>query len=73
MTGHLLGAAGAIEASVCVKSIENNTIPPSINLNETDPEMNLTPNKAVEKKVDVALNNTFGFGGHTSTTIFKKY
>jgi 3-oxoacyl-[acyl-carrier-protein] synthase II len=60
-----------------VKAVENNTIPPTINLNETDPEinaqLNLTPNKAVKKQVDIALNNTFGFGGHTSTTIFRKY
>jgi 3-oxoacyl-[acyl-carrier-protein] synthase II len=77
MTGHLLGAAGAIEAIACVKSIENNIIPPTINLNEIDPELNshlnFTPNKATEKEVRVALNNTFGFGGHTSTTLFKKY
>ena len=77
MTGHLLGAAGAIEAIVCIKSIEHNTIPPTINLNETDPEINsqldFTPNLAFKKEVLVALNNTFGFGGHTSTTVFKKY
>ncbi len=77
MTGHLLGAAGAIEAIVCIKSIEHNIIPPTINLNETDPEINsqldFTPHIAFKKEVLVALNNTFGFGGHTSTTIFKKY
>jgi 3-oxoacyl-[acyl-carrier-protein] synthase II len=77
MTGHLLGAAGAIEAITCIKSIENNIIPPTINLNEIDPELNplfdFTPNVAREKEVLVALNNTFGFGGHTSTTLFKKY
>lgn len=77
MTGHLLGAAGAIEAIACIKSIEQSTIPPTINLNETDPEINsqldLTPNKAIKKEVLVALNNTFGFGGHTVTTAFKKY
>lgn len=77
MTGHLLGAAGAIEAIVCIKSIEQNTIPPTINLNETDPEINLqlqlTPNSAIQKEVLVALNNTFGFGGHTVTTAFRKY
>ena len=77
MTGHLLGAAGAIESIACIKSIENNIIPPTINLNEIDPEINLmlnfTPHKACEKEVLVALNNTFGFGGHTSTTVFKKY
>jgi len=77
MTGHLLGAAGAIEAIVCVKSIAQNEIPPTINLNVTDPEinaqLNLTPNLAIQKEVLVALNNTFGFGGHTVTTVFKKY
>ena len=77
MTGHLLGAAGAIEAIACIKSIEHAVIPPTINLNETDPEINpqldLTPNKAVHKEVLVAMNNTFGFGGHTVTTIFRKY
>ncbi len=77
MTGHLLGAAGAIEAIACIKSIEQNTIPPTINHNETDPEinsqLNLTPNKAINKEILVALNNTFGFGGHTVTTVFKKY
>jgi len=77
MTGHLLGAAGAIEAIACVKSIEQHIIPPTINLNKTDSEinsqLNLTPNKAIKKEVLVALNNTFGFGGHTVTTVFKKY
>ena len=77
MTGHLLGAAGAIEAIACVKAIENNMIPPTINLHEIDsqinPKLNFTPLKASEKKVDVALNNTFGFGGHTITTVMKKY
>ena len=77
MTGHLLGAAGAIEAIACIKSIEQNTIPPTINLNETDPDidpqLDLTPNKAIKKEILVALNNTFGFGGHTVTTVFKKY
>ena len=77
MTGHLLGTAGAIEAIACIKSIERNEIPPTINLTERDPEINslldLTPNKAVKKEVLVALNNTFGFGGHTVTTVFKKF
>jgi 3-oxoacyl-[acyl-carrier-protein] synthase II len=77
MTGHLLGAAGAIEAIACIKAIEQDAIPPTINLNETDPDINpqldLTPNIAVKKEILVALNNTFGFGGHTVTTVFKKY
>ncbi|MGE0077973.1 MAG: beta-ketoacyl-ACP synthase II [Bacteroidales bacterium] len=77
MTGHLLGAAGAIEAIACVNSITHGVIPPTINLGEVDPEinplLNLTPCSAYKKDVQVALNNTFGFGGHTSTTIFRKY
>jgi len=77
MTGHLLGAAGAIESIACVKAIENGIIPPTINLNEVDPEINplldFTPLKAREMEVLVAMNNTFGFGGHTISTVFKKY
>lgn len=77
MTGHLLGAAGAIEAIACIKSIENGIIHPTINLDEIDPLINslinFTPHKAQKKEVLVALNNTFGFGGHTVSTVFKKY
>lgn len=77
MTGHLMGAAGAIESIACIKAIEQDLIPPTINLNEIDAEinqkLNLTPNNAIEKEVVVAINNTFGFGGHTSTSVFKKY
>jgi len=77
MTGHLLGAAGAIEAIACIKAIGNSIIPPTINLNERDfelnPQFDFTPLKAINKEVQVALNNTFGFGGHTSTTVFKKF
>ncbi len=77
MTGHLLGAAGAIESVACIKSIEYGIIPPTINLNEVDSEissqLDLTPHKACKKEVLVAINNTFGFGGHTSTTVFKNY
>ena len=77
MTGHLLGAAGVIEAIACIKAIENNLIPPTINLHEPDPlinqALNFTPLKAIEKHVEVALNNTFGFGGHTLSTVMKKY
>ncbi len=76
MIGHLLGAAGAVEAIACVKSVENNLIPPTINFQEPDPEinplLNFTPNQAIEQEVRVVLNNTFGFGGHTSTTVFRK-
>ena len=77
MTGHLLGAAGAIESIACVKSIEQGKIPPTINLHEIDPAINSKLNISVEKNyasnVKVALNNTFGFGGHTCTSIFKKF
>lgn len=76
MTGHLLGAAGAIESIVCIKAIEQGLIPPTINLTEPDPAINarfnLTPLKAYQKSVSVAINNTFGFGGHTSTTVFRR-
>jgi len=77
MTGHLLGAAGAIESVACVKAVEQGIVPPTINLLEPDPEidprLDLTPRKAVHKEIGVAMNNTFGFGGHTSATVFQKY
>ncbi|MBU0472656.1 MAG: beta-ketoacyl-ACP synthase II [Bacteroidetes bacterium] len=75
MTGHLLGATGALESIVCILVIKNSIIPPTINLDEPDPEcdLNYTPKVAVEKNVDYALTNTFGFGGHNSTLLFKKY
>ncbi len=77
MTGHLLGGAGAIEAIACLKAIEDNMIPPTINLVEPDAEINpkidLTPLSATKHQVDVALNNTFGFGGHTVTTLFRRF
>ena len=77
MTGHLLGAAGAVESVACVKSIENNIIPPTINTVEIDPEipqnLNFVLGNAKEKEIRAALNNTFGFGGHTVTTVFKKF
>lgn len=77
MTGHLLGAAGAIEAIACVKAINESTIPPTINHVTDDPEidnkLNLTFNKAQNRDIDIALSNTFGFGGHNTSVIFKKY
>lgn len=76
MTGHLLGAAGAIEAIACILSIKNNIVPPTINHFTDDPEfdnrLNFTFNKAQEREVNVALSNTFGFGGHNTSAIFKK-
>jgi 3-oxoacyl-[acyl-carrier-protein] synthase II len=77
MTGHLLGAAGAIEAIASIMTIVNGIVPPTINLNKLDPEidpkLNLTPNKAQERKVNISLSNTFGFGGHNTSAIFKKF
>ncbi len=75
MTGHLLGAAGAVESIASVLALKNGIIPPTINLDEPDPECDLdyTPKKAVEKDIKIALSNTFGFGGHNSTLLFKKY
>jgi len=77
MTGHLLGAAGAVEAVACILSVVNNIIPPTINFEKADPEidskLNFTFNKAQEKEVNAALSNTFGFGGHNTSAIFKKY
>lgn len=77
MTGHLLGAAGAIEALACVLAVSRNIIPPTINHFTDDPELdnrlNLTFHKAQERTVNYALSNTFGFGGHNASLILKKY
>jgi len=77
MTGHLLGAAGAVEAIASILAIRNNIVPPTINFTTPDPEinpgLNLTFNKAQHRVVNVALSNTFGFGGHNFSVIFKKY
>lgn len=79
MTGHLLGAAGAVEAMVCVLSVQNDIVPPTINHEEGDDDeqldynMNFTFNEAQKRPVNVALSNTFGFGGHNCCVVFKKY
>ncbi|MGH1434983.1 MAG: beta-ketoacyl synthase N-terminal-like domain-containing protein, partial [Lewinella sp.] len=77
MTGHLLGAAGAIEAIACILAIQHNFVPPTINHFNDDPEIdkriNLTFNEAQERDVKVALTNTFGFGGHNSAAVFKRF
>ena len=75
MTGHLLGAAGAVEAIASILAIKNGIIPPTINFENPDPEcdLNYTFNKAQERKVNIALSNAFGFGGHNTSVIFKKY
>jgi len=77
MTGHLLGAAGAVEAIASIMAIKENIVPPTINHFTNDPEidakLNLTFNKAQERIVNVAMSNGFGFGGHNATVVFKKY
>lgn len=75
MTGHLLGAAGGLEAVACLMAIDKGVIPPTINLENPDPEFDLdyVPNKSREARVGVALSNAFGFGGHNATLILKKY
>ena len=75
-TGHMLGASGAVESVVCINSIRNGIVPPTINLENQDEEvadLNYVPNKAEKLNVDIALTNSFGFGGHNAVLIFKKY
>jgi 3-oxoacyl-[acyl-carrier-protein] synthase II len=75
MTGHLLGAAGSVELAVCVMAMRDGIVPPTINLDNPDPECDLdfVPHKAREKKVRVAVNNSFGFGGHNATLVAKEF
>jgi 3-oxoacyl-[acyl-carrier-protein] synthase II len=75
MTGHMIGAAGAIEAAICVLTIQNGIIPPTINYANPDPECDLdyVPNVARKANVRTTLSNTFGFGGHNSALIIRKY
>lgn len=74
MTGHLLGAAGAIEAAVCLKVLETGIVPPTINLEEPDPacDLNYVPNKVVKAEIDLCLSNSLGFGGHNACLAFRK-
>ena len=76
MTGHLLGAAGAIEAIASILSMQHNLVPPTINHTQVDPNidpsLNLTLNKAQEREVNIAMSNTFGFGGHNACVLFRK-
>lgn len=75
MTGHLLGGAGALEAIVCAKTLQTGIIAPTINYHKPDPECDLdyTPNVARERDVQIAMSNSFGFGGHNATVVLKKY
>ncbi len=79
MTGHLLGAAGALEAMISLRAVEEDIVPPTINHEEDDkdPEidynLNFTFNQAQKRTVNVALSNTFGFGGHNASVIFRKF
>jgi 3-oxoacyl-[acyl-carrier-protein] synthase II len=75
MTGHLLGAAGAVEAIAAILACKNDIIPPTINYEHPDPacDLDYTPNVAVQRVVQYALSNTFGFGGHNATLLVKKY
>jgi 3-oxoacyl-[acyl-carrier-protein] synthase II len=77
MTGHLLGAAGAIEAIICVKALQDNMVPPTINTQEIEPEFaNLFDFPLViaqAKEIQYAMSNTFGFGGHIASVVLKKW
>jgi 3-oxoacyl-[acyl-carrier-protein] synthase II len=77
MTGHLLGAAGVVEAIACIMSVNKNVVPPTINHFERDEKiderLNLTFNESQERKVRYAISNTFGFGGHNGSVLFKKF
>lgn len=73
--GHLLGASGGVEAIACLKAIEHNTLPPTLNLDEPDEECDLdyVPHTARDARVDVAMSNSFGFGGHNACLVFRKF
>jgi 3-oxoacyl-[acyl-carrier-protein] synthase II len=75
MTGHLLGAAGAVETIACLLAMERGVIPPTINYEYPDPECDLdyVPNKAEPRDIRIAVNNSFGFGGHNAVLVLRKY
>ena len=74
MTGHMLGAAGAIEALACLKALNEGILPPTINLLDPDPacDLNYVPNQAIHTEVDLVLSNSLGFGGHNACIAFRK-
>ena len=74
MTGHMLGAAGAIKAVACLKALNEGILPPTINLRDPDPQcdLNYVPNQAIQADLDLALSNSLGFGGHNACIAFRK-
>ena len=74
VTGHMLGAAGAMEAIACIKALEEGILPPTINLQQQDPacDLNYVPNQAVKANITLALSNSLGFGGHNACLAFRK-
>jgi 3-oxoacyl-[acyl-carrier-protein] synthase II len=74
-TGHMLGAAGAVEMAVCNKALQEQIVPPTINLDNPDPDCDLdyVPNVALELKVNAVVNNSFGFGGHNACTVARTF
>ena len=74
MTGHMLGAAGSVEAIIAILAIQNNMAPPTINLDNPDEgcDINFVANKAQNRRIDVALSNSFGFGGTNGSLLFKR-
>jgi 3-oxoacyl-[acyl-carrier-protein] synthase II len=75
MTGHMMGATGAVEAIVCIQAIQHGIIPPTINLHQPDPacDLDYVPNQALETHVNIAMSNSFGFGGHNAVLIFRAF
>jgi len=75
MTGHMMGATGALEVIFCVQAIREGILPPTIHYETPDPECDLDviPNKAREKKIDLAISNAFGFGGHNAVLAVRRY
>jgi len=73
--GHLLGAAGAVESIATILTIKNNVVHPTINQETPDPDcdLNYTPNVAIQRRVDTAITNTFGFGGHNASLLFRRF